>query len=92
MNHQLEPVHEDLPTFVLRPIIVNGKMWARAFVCPSCGRLRSHGRGDGHVAAHCSCWPHGYYIRHDEERPLRLTASGLDKLLRDIRMERTTCL
>jgi len=40
------------------------------FTCPVCGQRNLHGGaygkpgyGDGHRAAHCLCWPRGYYLR-----------------------------
>lgn len=91
--HSEEPIYpEGLPTFTLRPIYANGRLWSRSFICPSCGSLCSHGSGDNHVEAHCRCWPDGYFITHDTSNPLLLTKTGLSKLLSDIRRGRVTCL
>lgn len=34
-----------------------------SFKCPVCGRMNRHGRGEGHRASHCGCWPDGYILR-----------------------------
>jgi hypothetical protein len=41
-----------------------------SFTCPRCGARLAHGgahgrpgAADGHRAAHCACWPRGYYLR-----------------------------
>ena len=40
---------------------------AMAFRCPKCGKRNRHGISHGdtpsHRAAHCRCWPGGYFIR-----------------------------
>ena len=53
------------------------------FRCPRCRTMNRHGgeygnpgAGDGHRAAHCGCWPDGYYLEEQRLAPTHAGRSG----------------
>lgn len=53
------------PTFRCKPVRGEGNQYSDTtvqFKCPKCGKINSHGHGNGHRVSHCPCWPEGYEL------------------------------